>query len=292
MAHLFQSFRASRLKGSQKVSSLIPLIDVPNRTLTHDPVHVGAVHSLLKTKGALQIQLGFDDDESLYMQELILNLHKHCQHGLPITHSAERGWFWDVRPSPEKFQSHNHQARSETMHRFDWHTDCSYEEHPPQYFGLQVIQPDRCGGGTLSVLNVDRLLGLLSPFAKELLSSPKYQIEVPPEFIKNPEKRSIVGNLLAIQPGSETGCKLRFREDIITPLTADASQALEELKYTLYTDEAQEQAIHLTPETLPRGSIIMMDNHRWLHARNEINDPNRHLRRVRWNPTPFQSSHQ
>jgi alpha-ketoglutarate-dependent taurine dioxygenase len=52
------------------------------------------------------------------------------------------------------------------MFRFEWHTDCSYEEQPPRFFTLQVLQPDRYGGGTLSVLNVDRLLTLLSPFAQ------------------------------------------------------------------------------------------------------------------------------
>ncbi|KAJ5909262.1 hypothetical protein N7495_001944 [Penicillium taxi] len=279
MSNLFQILRVSRLKVSQKVSSLVPLINTSSRNLAHDPVHVGAIHSLLKTKGALQLQLDFDDDESLYMHQLMLSLHKYHQHGLPITHSAQRGWFWDVRPSTDKFQSHNHQARSETMHRFDWHTDCSYEEHPPKYFGLQVVQPDRCAGGTLSILSADQLLGPLSRFARELLSSPIYQINVPPEFIKSAEKKYIVGNLLAITAGPEASCKLRFREDIITPLTADASRALDELKSILYSNEAQKKAIHLTPDTLPRGSIIMIDNHRWLHARDEINDPNRHLRR-------------
>lgn len=31
----------------------------------------------------------------------------------------------------------------------------------------------------------------------------------------------------------------------------------------------------------------MMDNERWLHARNEVKDPNRHLRRVRWDAREF-----
>ncbi|KAJ5678737.1 hypothetical protein N7462_006981, partial [Penicillium macrosclerotiorum] len=269
---------------SSGISSPIPFIDVANPTLARDRSHLRAVHESLEAKGVLKLQLGFADDDSLYLRDLILNLHQNHHHGLPITHSAERGWFWDVRPS-KTFQSNNHQARSETMHRFDWHTDCSYEENPPQYFALQVIQPDRSGGGTLSVLNADRLLGLLSPFARNCLSSPNYQIHVPPEFIKNPEESSIIGSLLAAKSSSQTGSKLRFREDITVPLTGDASRALDELKSTLFSEEAQEQVLHLTSETLHRGSIIMMDNRRWLHARNEIRDPNRHLRRVRWNAT-------
>lgn len=232
------------------------------------------------------MQLAFPDEASTYIHDLILNLHRRHGHGLPISHSAQREWFWDVRPSTKDFQSHEHQARSETMQRFEWHTDCSYEELLPRYFALQVLQPDHCGGGTLSVLNVDRLLTLLSPFARKWLSSPNYKIMVPPEFIKTPEEQSIVGNLLALKPG-KAGGRLRFREDITVPLTENAAQALDELKSILLSHQAREETLHLTAETLPRGSIIMMDNQRWLHARNEIKDPNRHLRRVRWNSMPF-----
>lgn len=172
------------------------------------------------------------------------------------------------------------------MQRFEWHTDCSYEECLPRYFALQVLQPDHRGGGTLSVLNVDQLLTLLSPFARRWLSSSNYKIMVPPEFIKNPEEKSIVGNLLAPKVG-KAGSRLRFREDITVPLTDNAAQALDELKSILLSHQAGEETLHLTAEILPRGSIIMMDNQRWLHARNEIKDPNRHLRRVRWNSMPF-----
>ena len=80
---------------------------------------------------------------------------------------------------------------------------------------------------------------------------------------------------------------LRFREDITVPLTQNASKALAELKDVLKNDIVQAETIHLRPEILPRGSIIMMDNRRWLHSRNEVKDPERHLRRVRWDATQF-----
>jgi alpha-ketoglutarate-dependent taurine dioxygenase len=247
-----------------------------------------AVHETLEKKGILQLQLGFEDDESTYLQDLIYHLHLHHGHGLPITHSAERGWFWDVRPSPTSFQSNAHQARSETMLRFDWHTDCSYENDPPRFFALQVIQPDRCGGGTLSVLNVDRLLTLLSPFARECLSRNEFKLMVPPEFVKKEDEQHIVGNLLAVNAEGH-GSSLRFREDITVPLTVNATNALAELKDILYSNDVLEGELHLPAESLPRGSIIMMDNRRWLHSRNEVKDPNRHLRRVRWDSRKFET---
>ena len=97
----------------------------------------------------LKLSLGFADEDSDYLKQLLVSLHKNHGHQLPIAHSATRGWFWDVRPSKTNFQAGNHQARSETMNEFPWHTDCSYEDPPPRYFALQVLQHDRYGGGTL-----------------------------------------------------------------------------------------------------------------------------------------------
>ncbi|OQE15911.1 hypothetical protein PENSTE_c026G09726 [Penicillium steckii] len=272
-----------------RVSNLVPQFEVTKLENASDPAHLRVVHETLQAKGLVQLALRFDNDESTYLERLISNLSKIHGHGLPITHSAERGWFWDVRPAPSSFQSHGHQARSETMSKFDWHTDCSYEEFPPRYFALQVIQPDRCGGGTLSVLNVDQLLGLLSPFARKWLSSKEFKITVPPEFVKDAGKQHIPANLVAIKPNGECGSQLRFRDDITMPLTPNASKALNEFKRILYGEEAKQSTLHLKAESLPRGSIILMDNRRWLHSRNEVKDPNRHLRRVRWDARPFES---
>ncbi|ESZ90467.1 hypothetical protein SBOR_9161 [Sclerotinia borealis F-4128] len=270
-----------------RISSFIPLIEVAKPSLASHASHLRAVHETLVRQGVLQIQLGFDDDESLYLRDLIYNLHQNHGHGLPISHSAEQGWFWDIRPSTSSFQSNAHQARSETMLCFDWHTDCSYETDPPRFFALQVLQTDRYGGGTLSVLNVDRVLTFLSQFTQKRLSRCEYKITVPPEFVKKGGERHVVGNLLAASGGEIHGGSLRFRADITVPLTQDASDALAELKDILKNGKTQAETIHLKSETLPRGSIIMMDNRRWLHSRNEVKDPERHLRRVRWDASQF-----
>ena len=135
------------------------------------------------------------------------------------------------------------------------------------------------------MLKVDRALDLLSPAARAALVRPEYRFAVPPEFVKSDE-RHIVGSVLGTD-GSSRSIRLRFREEIITPLTTDAGVALQELKRMLRMPEANAETLHLTPAFLPRGSIILMDNRRWLHARNQVRDPNRHLRRVRWDARPF-----
>ncbi|KAE8323804.1 hypothetical protein BDV39DRAFT_217519 [Aspergillus sergii] len=265
----------------------VPYLQAPRLDSAHDQSHVGSVQRHLQDAGVLKISLNFDDNDSHYLTNLIQGLHKWHGHGLPITHSAHRGWYWDIRPSQTVFQCPDHQARSETMNEFPWHTDCSYEASPPRFFALQVLHPDQCGGGTLSVLKVDNLLKLLSESTRAALQKKDYLITVPPEFRKTDNKdESIVGSLLSPDPESGS-LALRFREDIFTPLTGEAGLALEELKSVLLGPKAQAEVLHLTAEMMPRGSIIIMDNRRWLHGRNQVKDPRRHLKRVRWDARQF-----
>ncbi|KAG0647042.1 hypothetical protein D0Z07_6284 [Hyphodiscus hymeniophilus] len=280
-------------------ASTLTQIEAPTLSSSKDSSHIDAIHARLTANGVAKIRLGFADTKCQYLEQLIRQLHTNYGHGLPIDHSASRGWFWDVRPtladtvqtsstSPTSISSF--QARSETMESFPWHTDCSYESSPPRYFALQVLQPDRCYGGILSILSVDQILKTLSPLALKTLSKPEFRIDVPPEFIKNDSETYIVGSLLLLPRfGSKslTIGQLRFREDIITPLTKKAKSALEELKGVLNGPEVRPAIIRLSPEQLPEGSVLLIDNRRWLHARNEVKDPNRHLRRVRWDATPF-----
>ncbi|KAB8233208.1 Clavaminate synthase-like protein [Aspergillus alliaceus] len=251
---------------------------------SHNAHHVGRVHHHLEHNGVLKISLAFDDDKSKYLEQLVLHLHKNHGHGLPITHSSSRGWFWDVRPSPETTSSH--QARSETMDEFPWHTDCSYDRVPPRYFALQVLQPDTNGGGTLSVLRSEHLLSRLSPTTRISLTHPEYAFTVPPEFTKDDNDKHIVGCLLSTTE-EQRHVQLRFRADIISPLTTRAESAYRELQGVLSSKDIEADIIHLTSESMPRGSIILLDNRRWLHSRNIVKDPNRHLRRVRWDSRPF-----
>ncbi|KAL7928719.1 hypothetical protein V8C35DRAFT_317356 [Trichoderma chlorosporum] len=251
--------------------------------------HVGSAYQHLRQHGIVKINLGFPDPRSQYLEQLVLSLHEYHGHQLPISHSASRGWFWDVRPGNNNtpLQSSQHRARSETAEEFPWHTDCSYEDLPPQFFALHVLQHDRFGGGTLSVMNVQRLTELLSPDTRASLMRQEYSIKVPPEFIKTPTKQEIVGSVLTARQDAEPNM-MRFRRDIIRPLTEGASRALQELDVSLRDTQAQTQStLHLPSADLLAGSIILVDNRRWLHARTDIKDPERHLRRVRWGAVPF-----
>lgn len=268
------------------VAPAVPHLVAQDIRDSHQPGHIGQVHHHLRSQGILKVSLGFPDTDSDYLKNLLLGLGTHHGHGPPITHSASSGWFWDVRPSKNACQSQNNQARSETMQNFPWHTDCSYENAPPQYFALQVLQPDRCGGGTLSVLKLDHITRFLSSAAHAALLEPEFQIKIPPEFVKQPDKLHILGSILGLDEQDQT--IMRFREDIVTPISARAASALKELKNALEDPDISSRAtLHLKATDLPERSIILLDNRRWLHARNHVKDPARHLRRVRWNAIPF-----
>ena len=140
-------------------------------------------------------------------------------------------------------------------------------------------------------MNIQRLNQSLSASTQASLTRLEYSINIPREFVKDPAKQQIIGNLMAIDPETQF-CMMRFRRDILTPLTETASKALEELDACLQTTGVAAQSespstVHLTSADFPTGTIIVMDNRRWLHARNEIKDPKRHLRRLRWDAIPF-----
>ncbi|KAM3524061.1 hypothetical protein NHJ13051_004774 [Beauveria bassiana] len=110
---------------------------------------------------------------------------------------------------------------------------------------LQVLQPDRFGGGTLSVMSVERLVeehlggGRCGATLATLMKPDAYRIAIPTEFVKGQQRGSggdtrrwIRGGLImADNRGRPT--LIRFRENIITPLSDEAAAALQELKAAL-----------------------------------------------------------
>lgn len=251
---------------------------------SYDLTHIANVNNALKGPGISIIDLGFPDPDSHYLENLVLNLGKIHQHGPPIAHSSTRGWFWDVKPT--KVSPGQYQARSEGKFNFPWHTDCSYESKPPQYFGLHVLHADRKGGGTLSILNADQVISKLEPDTQHLLSLPNFRFKVPLEYEKGND--AIVGSVISRNTEEPGQTRICFRPESIQPLTKDAEGALDQLNGLIGPrGDAGDTVINITPDHLPDNSIVLMDNARWLHSRNEICDEERHLRRIRWDRRQF-----
>ncbi|ATY60902.1 taurine catabolism dioxygenase [Cordyceps militaris] len=278
---------------NSRLSHAVTTLLAPDLSYSQNVDHVGLVARHLEQDGILRITLGFRDDASRYLEGLIRSLHAHHGHRLPLAHSATRGWFWDVRPSFGAASSiqtaHHHQARSETMDEFPWHTDCSYEYPPPRYFALQVLRADRFGGGTLSVLSAARLGAHLDAATRAtLMRGDAFRIAIPAEFVKDPAAPTAIRGRLLVADAQGRPALIRFREDIVTPLDEAAAAALAALRAAIQHLAAQKhETMHFAAADLPAGSVILLDNRRWLHARNEVTDPERHLRRVRWDAAPF-----
>ncbi|KAF3935430.1 hypothetical protein ABW20_dc0105679 [Dactylellina cionopaga] len=250
--------------------------------------HVAEVYQSLEDHGVALVRLNFSDPASDYLVSLVKDgMHPTYGHGLPVDHSQTKGWLWDVKPIHGKVHtSTDPLARSETMNVFPWHTDCSFEASPPRHFALHVLHADRCGGGALSLVRTSDIVQELSEETISRLSIPEFVFTVPDEFDKG-VSHTLVGPLLDMSLGEP---KLRFRRDIITPTTERAEMALKDLDRVL--DECQSSSGRslrktMKAEDLPDGMVIVVDNAKWLHARNQVNDPDRHLRRVRWNAQPF-----
>lgn len=279
------------------LESNIPSMAVPNLSHFKDPSAIRQIHKTLHQSGILLLRLKFDDPKSDYLLNMIQALVKHHDHMAPLSHSAKCGYFWDVKPEPAK-NSIPFLARSQTQHEFPWHTDCSYAKDPPRFFGLHVLQADRCGGGTLSVLHLTKVLQKLGKETVTALCASEYEIVVPPEFADGID--SIVGPVLTnaalkfFDEDADLGTielapRIRYRSDILKALTKRAAKALVELTEVLARarDETSDMCLHLDPSLLPNGTIVLLDNGRWLHARNQVKDSERHLRRIRWDAREF-----
>lgn len=243
------------------------IIDAYSPSCGAAAAHISEVHRSLEEHGVALVRLNFADPTSDYLVSLVRDgLHPKHGHGLPVDHSQKKGWLWDVKPIHGKVHSANDPlARSETMHVFPWHTDCSFEANPPRHFALHVLHADRFGGGSLSLVRTNDIVQELCEETISRLSMPEFAFAVPDEFDKG-TSRTLVGALLDMSDGEP---KLRFRRDIISPLTKQAELALEELDRVL--DECQSSSGRslrkvMKADDLPDGMVIVVDNAKWLHA--------------------------
>lgn len=228
--------------------------------------HAAAVQASLTNHGLAIIILPDADPRSDYLVSITQLL------GCPLAHSAQHGILWDVAPSPTLSSG----ARSHTSATFPWHTDCSFERSPPRFFGLHIVRHDRFGGGTLRLLPTDDILAALPPAVLDTLRAPVFRFDVPREFDKG--ESSTTGAVLS-------GPKIRWRREIMHGVTAEAQTALDAVEKAL--DEIDDNAYVLGPDLMRPGVVVCIDNGRFLHARSQVKDPERLLRRVRWGAEEF-----
>ncbi len=210
----------------------------------------------------VMVELGFLDRQGIVFQSLVNRIgeaEEHDSYGLKV---------WDIKYDERLDQ--NKVARSLTMREFPMHTDAAFDEPPPKYVGLYAIQEDRLGGGISHILDGHKILARLSGQSRHILLNQKFVLRVPEEFRKGSSTVEI--EIL------DFNWNFRYRRELIIDEACTQEQliALEELEKLIYGSKSQESFL------LRSGSMILFDNGRFLHARSQVRDRERHLLRMRF----------
>jgi alpha-ketoglutarate-dependent taurine dioxygenase len=185
------------------------------------------------------------------------------------THDEKGTRTWDVKFDPSVNQQTG--TRSLTLREFEMHTDASFELPPPKYICLYVVKEDSLGGGVSQIIEGRKLLARLSSKTKQILQS-LYTVRVPDEFYKDRHFEQV--------PILDADMNFAFRRDIIVRdmCSKEQLEALQELESILNTESIIESKF------LHNGTMLILDNGRFLHARTEVKDKDRHLLRMRFQP--------
>jgi gamma-butyrobetaine dioxygenase len=166
----------------------------------------------------------------------------------------------DVKPQP------NYQpVSSGGTAYFDLHTDLTFQETPPELFGLLCVDSDKEGGDSLVADGYE----VLNKMQDDLNDLRNTDVTFPtPAHIAG---KSVVRRIVSGDPSSPT---IRFRSDLALGAGAEASELIQ--RFSTVT-RATMQVMHLSP-----GDLLVVDNHRILHGRTEItaNPSKRHLLRM------------
>ena len=220
------------------------------------------VKELLTDSGIVVVQLQFEDRSGSTFLKLVEFI------GKPEGHNADGVQVWDIKYNssidPEKA------ARSLTLRDFPMHTDAAFDLPPPKYIGLYVVQEDRFGAGISRFIDGHKLIKKLSLKSLHILQSTFFTLQVPEEFRKERAEVHV--------PLIDSSGNFRYRREIIVDENCSAMQlaALDELEQLLANPELTSSMF------LPTGSLLLVDNGRFLHARSQVLDKERHLLRMRF----------
>lgn len=225
---------------------------------------VAACQKYLRLNGRVLIQL-LDTPPASGVE-----IFKRLTQSLGKTHEHDSvgTTLWDVKLQPNN--TAGALARSLTMKEFPMHTDGCFEEPAPDYIGLYVLKADALGGGMTHLIDSADFLHRLSGQTLDCLRNTSFPMRVPEEFYKG--KRQVALPILT------DGDRFRFREELMIREQCSGAQneAIDELNGWL-NNHTLMRSIYL-----PTSSIILLDNGRYFHARSAVNDPERHLLRLRF----------
>ena len=257
--------RAEFSKNYQSIS--FPELQVPENTYffiqSLDDINTESIAQSLKNEGFVIIKLDFVDTNGFALEGIINKI------GKPNTHDQMGRTLWDVKVGGSNGEETK--ARSHTLSEFPMHTDSSYEEDVPDYIGLYTVREDKKGGGINLFIDGKEIVNNLPVTHLNHLKKPNFKINVPKEFYKNTP--------YIVAPIIDNNYQFRYRNEIIDTKSCIPDEISAINFFQKMIDDGK-----LTKKFfLHRGEILLLDNKRFLHARTDIFDKKRHLKRVRFN---------
>lgn len=159
-----------------------------------------------------------------------------------------------------------------TAGAFPLHTDLSYVPRPPRFLLMLCVEPDPAGGGESLAADIRIAWQMLTEEDRAILGERRFSFENAPNT-----GRGVCHN----QPVYER-CGAaeiwRFRADTLV-YPSFAAEAVENLTAAL-------ESVMKTV-AMPRGSLMILDNHRFAHGRTGFEVPSpRHFLRAYAEPAP------
>jgi alpha-ketoglutarate-dependent taurine dioxygenase len=172
---------------------------------------------------------------------------------------------------------------SQRMGEASFHTDTQYFSAPEETFGLFCVTPDVPGKGTNMLLRVDDVVAALKDAHGDeplIQLATSFPFKVPAEYTfsgTDSENEVTWAPIL-----NEGGTKIRYRRDTIENARKVPGVALDDAR--LQAMEQLDEVLGSLPSTdyhLGSSDAVIINNETILHARNDFQNPNRHLWRVR-----------
>ena len=179
--------------------------------------------------------------------------------GEPVGYVQEHGGglVQDIVPDPAH---EGRQLSTSSSVTLEWHTETAFHPHKPRYLLLLCLRGDPAACTMLC--SVAHVLPHLDAATITILREPRFRTRPDASFLDE----GTVGELgppMAVVTGIDAGLTFTYDEDLMIGTDAAAQAALDRLGRAVRT--------HATTVVLDAGDLLVIDNHRVVHARSPFN---------------------
>lgn len=159
--------------------------------------------------------------------------------------------------------------------KFKLHTDGAYLQQVPDWIFFMKIMEISTYGGQSRLLHINDWKEFSYFYTHKM--NKKFKFFASPEtkasnsrYSNNTDKNNVLASLLSLEKERKS---IRFVDRFIHP------QTLEEAEYIYQMQQSLENSTNILELDIPVGSILLINNHRWLHGRMQF-EPDTRLSRT------------